>query len=283
MEYRGIDVSAWQGVIDWKKVADYGTEFTIIRITEAGNSVDRYFERNYAGCLEHEIPIGVYKFSYALSIAEVQREAERVIEVLNGRKLQFPVFLDLEYSNQRKLGSGMIARLAEEFRKIIVAEGYRFGIYCNLDWYNNVISEELKKYDFWIARYPSDDRGTLIERFRPVVGAGWQYTSKGRIPGIEGYVDRDVFYKDYAAEEPSDKEKLSKEPEFVGKVMASALNVRTGAGTEYPNLREYPLLKRDNLIDVCDTCKAIDGTKWYYVRIAGKYFGFVAARYIERQ
>ena len=283
MEYRGIDVSAWQGVIDWKKVADYGTEFTIIRITEAGNSVDRYFERNYAGCLEHEIPTGVYKFSYALSIAEVQREAERVIEVLNGRKLQFPVFLDLEYSNQRKLGSGMIARLAEEFRKIIVAEGYRFGIYCNLDWYNNVISEELKKYDFWIARYPSDDRGTLIERFRPVVGAGWQYTSKGRIPGIEGYVDRDVFYKDYAAEEPSDKEKMSKEPEFVGKVMASALNVRTGAGTEYPNLREYPLLKRDNLIDVCDTCKAIDGTKWYYVRIAGKYFGFVAARYIERQ
>ena len=283
MEYRGIDVSAWQGVIDWKKVADYGTEFTIIRITEAGNSVDRYFERNYAGSLEHEIPTGVYKFSYALSIAEVQREAERVIEVLNGRKLQFPVFLDLEYSNQRKLGSGMIARLAEEFRKIIVAEGYRFGIYCNLDWYNNVISEELKKYDFWIARYPADDRGTLIERFRPVAGAGWQYTSKGRIPGIEGYVDRDVFYKDYAAEEPSDKEKLSKEPEFVGKVMASALNVRTGAGTEYPNLREYPLLKRDNLIDVCDTCKAIDGTKWYYVRIAGKYFGFVAARYIERQ
>ena len=66
-------------------------------------------------------------------------------------------------------------------------------------------------------------------------------------------------------------------------VTASALNVRTGAGMEYPNLREYPLLKRDNLIDVCDTREAIDGTKWYYVRIAGKYFGFVAARYIERQ
>ena len=107
--------------------------------------------------------------------------------------------------------------------------------------------------------------------------------SKGRIPGIEGYVDRDVFYKNYVAEEPSDKEKLSKEPKFVGKVTASALNVRTGAGTEYPNLREYPLLKRDNLIDVCDIREAIDGTKWYYVRIAGKYFGFVAARYIERQ
>ena len=144
-----------------------------------------------------------------------------------------------------------------------------------------MISEELKKYDSWIARYPVDDNGTLIERYRPDIGVGWQYTSKGWIPGIEGYVDRDVFYKNYVAEEPSDKEKLSKEPKFVGKVTASALNVRTGAGTEYPNLREYPLLKRDNLIDVCDTREAIDGTKWYYVRIAGKYFGFVAARYIR--
>ncbi len=81
MEYRGIDVSSWQGVIDWKKVADHGTEFAIIRITEAGNAIDRYFERNYAGCMEYRIPTGVYKFSYALSIDEVRREAEKVIEV----------------------------------------------------------------------------------------------------------------------------------------------------------------------------------------------------------
>ena len=72
----------------------------------------------------------------------------------------------------------MIARLAEAFRRIIVDAGYRFGIYCNLDWYRNVISEELKKYDFWIARYPVDDNGTLIERYRPDIGVGWQYTSK---------------------------------------------------------------------------------------------------------
>ena len=60
MEYRGIDVSSWQGVIDWKKVADHGTEFAIIRITEAGNAIDRYFERNYAGCMEYRIPTGVF-------------------------------------------------------------------------------------------------------------------------------------------------------------------------------------------------------------------------------
>ena len=283
MEYRGIDVSAWQGEIDWKKVADVGTEFAIIRITEAGNNVDAYFERNYNGCVDYGIPAGVYKFSYALSVAAVRQEAERVVDILRERQLRYPVFLDLEYSNQRRLGQKMIERLAEEFRRIVVDAGYRFGIYCNLDWYNNVISEELKKYDFWIARYPSDDNGTLMERYRPDAGIGWQYTSKGRVPGITGNVDRDVFYKDYSAEEPSDKEKLNKIPKFVGKVTATVLNVRTGAGTEYPNLREYPILEQGNLIDVCDTRKAADGTTWYYIRMAGRYFGFVAARYIERQ
>lgn len=93
MEYRGIDVSAWQGEIDWKKVADVGTEFAIIRITEAGNNVDAYFERNYNGCVDYGIPAGVYKFSYALSVAAVRQEAERVVDILRERQLRYPVFL----------------------------------------------------------------------------------------------------------------------------------------------------------------------------------------------
>ena len=283
MEIRGIDVSAWQGKIDWKTVADYGMGFAILRITEAGNVIDNYFEQNFSECRKYNIPVGAYKYSYAMTVAEIQSEARKVVEVLNGRKLQYPVWLDLEWNNQRSLGAEQIHKLAEAFEKIITAAGYKFGIYCNVDWYLNVICSHLKKYDFWIARYPSDDNGTLMERYRPDAGIGWQYTSKGRVPGITGNVDRDVFYKDYSAEEPSDKEKLNKIPKFVGKVTATVLNVRTGAGTEYPNLREYPILEQGNLIDVCDTRKAADGTTWYYIRIAGRYFGFVAARYIERQ
>ena len=283
MEIRGIDVSAWQGKIDWKTVADYGMGFAILRITEAGNVIDSYFEQNFSECRKYNIPVGAYKYSYAMTVAEIQSEARKVVEVLNGRKLQYPVWLDLEWNNQRSLGAEQIHKLAEAFEKIITTAGYKFGIYCNVDWYLNVICSHLKKYDFWIARYPSDDNGTLMERYRPDAGIGWQYTSKGRVPGITGNVDRDVFYKDYSAEEPSDKEKLNKIPKFVGKVTATVLNVRTGAGTEYPNLREYPILEQGNLIDVCDTRKAADGTTWYYIRIAGRYFGFVAARYIERQ
>lgn len=199
METKGIDVSAWQGQIDWKTVAAYGMDFAILRITEVGNAIDSCFERNYSGCQKHNIPTGVYKYSYAMTIAEIQSEAEKVVSTLNGRKLQYPVWLDLEHNNQRVLGSESIHKMAEAFREIIVAAGYEFGIYCNVDWYMNVICTHLKKYDFWIARYPTSDNGTLQERLRPDFGVGWQYSSKAKIPGIAGTVDRNVFYKDYTA------------------------------------------------------------------------------------
>ena len=199
MEIRGIDVSAWQGKIDWKTVADYGMGFAILRITEAGNVIDSYFEQNFSECRKYNIPVGAYKYSYAMTVAEIQSEARKVVEVLNGRKLQYPVWLDLEWNNQRSLGAEQIHKLAEAFEKIITAAGYKFGIYCNVDWYLNVICSHLKKYDFWIARYPASDNGTLQERLRPDFGVGWQYSSKTKIPGISGTVDRNIFYKDYTA------------------------------------------------------------------------------------
>ena len=198
MEIRGIDVSAWQGAIDWDTVANYGMDFAILRITEAGNVIDSCFEKNYSGCQKHNIPTGAYKYSYAMTVAEIQSEARKVVKVLNGRKLQYPVWLDLEWNNQRSLGAEQIHKLAEAFEKIITAAGYKFGIYCNVDWYLNVICSHLKKYDFWIACYPESDNGTLQERLRPDFGVGWQYSSKAKIPGISGTVDRNVFYKDYA-------------------------------------------------------------------------------------
>ena len=198
MEIRGIDVSAWQGTIDWDTVANYGMDFAILRITEVGNVIDSCFEKNYSGCQKHNIPTGAYKYSYAMTVAEIQSEARKVVKVLNGRKLQYPVWLDLEWNNQRSLGAEQIHKLAEAFEKIITAAGYKFGIYCNVDWYLNVICSHLKKYDFWIACYPESDNGTLQERLRPDFGVGWQYSSKAKIPGISGTVDRNVFYKDYA-------------------------------------------------------------------------------------
>ena len=472
MEIKGIDVSAWQGKIDWKTVADYGMGFAILRITEAGNVVDSQFENNLAGCNKYNIPVGVYKYSYAMTIAEIQREARKVVSTLNGRRIQFPVFLDLEYNNQRSLGSESIHKMADAFREIVEAAGYKFAIYCNVDWYENVICSHLKKYDFWIARYPANDDGWLQERLRPDFGVGWQYSSKAKIPGINGTVDRNVFYKDYSEETEKKEEttvnklqehtklgdyyannggtkpylekksnaylddftknagdknytkfardvnnwnqpgcqgqpwcavyqfwklvkvfgltkalqimgggfyncqsvtrhakqkgtwhstpkkgaliifrngshigsvnsydttyvytnegntsstpgvvanggacrnkkykltdsaidgyvwidygttedqkstetavQLSKVPKWVGMVNTAELNVRSWPGKENPTIKKYPYLAQNNLIDVCDTIKAADGSTWYYVRIVNKYYGFVAARYITR-
>lgn len=205
MKIKGIDVSAWQGQIDWSAVAKYGMGFAILRITEAGNVIDSAFERNYRGCTENNIPVGVYKYSYAMTVREIQSEANKAVSVLAGRKIQFPVFLDLENSNQRALGSENIHKLADVFREIIEKAGYKFALYCNVDWYDTVICSHLKKYDFWIARYPANDNGTLQKRLQPDFGVGWQYSSKATIPGITGNVDRNVFYKDYKEASAMDK------------------------------------------------------------------------------
>ncbi len=246
MEIKGIDVSAWQGVINWKTVADYGMGFAILRITEQGNKVDSQFENNYEGCTNYSIPVGVYKYSYAKTVAQAQTEAEAVLKVLNGREIQFPVFYDLEWSEQRSLGKTAVEKIAVAFLDKIQAAGYKAGIYCNVDWYNNVLTDALKKYDFWIARYPANDDGWLQERLRPSVGVGWQYSSKATIPGISGYVDRDVFYKDYADKEEEytvgtwDKTKklLDEQVGYLEKSSNSNLDSKSG-NAGYNNYTKY--------------------------------------------
>lgn len=204
MELKGIDVSSNQGKPDWAKVAKSGVKFAILRVHQR-NGVDSSFEYNYKGCKSNGILAGGYKYSYALTPAQAIDEAEDVIAALNGRGLDFPVFYDLEWSNQRKLGKQAIENIAVAFLTRMKKAGYKVGIYCNLDWYNNVLSDALRKYDCWIARYPASDNGSVQERLRPPVGVGWQYSSKATIPGITGNVDRDVFYKDYKEVSTMDK------------------------------------------------------------------------------
>lgn len=196
MEIKGIDVSSYQGNPDWTKVSNSGPKFAILRIHQK-TGVDVSFEHNYKGCKSNGILIGGYKYSYALTPAQAIDEAESVISVLGGRGMDFPIFYDLEWSQQRSLGKQAIENIAVSFLTRIKKAGYKVGIYCNLDWYNNVLSDALKKYDCWIARYPANDNGIVQERLRPSVGVGWQFSSKGKVSGINGNVDMDVFYKDY--------------------------------------------------------------------------------------
>lgn len=196
MEIKGIDISSYQGKPDWKKVKKAGIKYAILRIHQR-YGIDASFEYNYKECDKNGIQVGVYKYSYALNVAQAEDEADSVISVLNGRKLDFPVFYDLEWKKQRVLSKQTIEKIAKAFLSKIAKAGYMVGIYCNADWYQNVLTTDLKKYDCWVARYPSSDNGGIQERLRPDFGIGWQYSSKGHVDGVNGNVDMNVFYKNY--------------------------------------------------------------------------------------
>lgn len=217
MEIKGIDVSSYQGKPNWKKAKESGIKYAILRIHQR-NGIDSSFEYNYAECKKNNIPIGGYKFSYATTVAQAEKEAEDTLKVLNGRKLDYPLFYDLEWSTQRSLGSAMIEKITLAFLNKVKKAGYKVGIYCNVDWYNNVLTSKLKAYDMWLSRYPYNDTGVIQERLRPSVGIGWQYSSKGNVPGISGNVDMNVFYKDYTNENANSNNNSAK-PQEGGKPM----------------------------------------------------------------
>lgn len=192
MSIKGIDVSSYQGKPDWANVKADGIKFAIIRIMNSKGK-DTSFEHNYEGCGANGIARGVYRYSYALSVAQAQEEAKGVLTALAGRKIEMGVLLDLEWSKQRALGSVKVKAIANAFMKVIRDAGYECNIYCNLDWYKNVCGGLNAKY--WVARYPAEDNGAMKESLKPNVGEiGWQYSSKGRVSGISGNVDMDVWY-----------------------------------------------------------------------------------------
>ena len=115
---KGIDVSSYQKKPDWAKVKKSGVRFAILRIMNSKGK-DTSFEHNYKGCRAEGIPVGVYRFSYALSEAQARAEAEAVLKELAGRDLEMGVWLDLERSKQRALGKRKVKKIAEAFMKVI--------------------------------------------------------------------------------------------------------------------------------------------------------------------
>lgn len=190
----GIDISACQGDIDFGLVKQSGVKFCVMRVTTKNNQVDPYFERYYNACRTYQITPNVYKYSYAKTEEEALYEANRVMEVLGSRN---PViWYDLENQNQlNQIGKDGITRVAKMFLETCGRNHFRVGIYCNLNWYRNYIDKSLKdKYNFWIARYGTNN-GMMDEKYKPNLGEkGWQYTSRGHVDGIKGDVDLDIMY-----------------------------------------------------------------------------------------
>lgn len=201
IKYHGVDVSSYQGKIDWNAVADDGIDFAMIRILTgkhtANLSVDSRFEYNYSQARAAGIKVGVYRYSYATTRTKARQEAERILEVLDGRKLNYPIVLDMEDSTVLN-GTTREKRtqIIQTYKEIIEGAGYKFAVYANKTWLENYIEPEaLKGVDVWLARWRSLSSGPGYN------GPGnltmWQYTDRGSVNGISGYVDRNVSYKRY--------------------------------------------------------------------------------------
>ena len=194
--YFGIDCAQWQGTIDWGKVKKDGVKFAILKVTQKDNAVEKAFERNYAGCAKQGIPVGVYRYVYAKTAAAATAEAKAIVSVLKGRKAPCGVWLDMEDASIRKLGKSALTAVIAAERKVLEAAGYQVGVYCNQDWYSNVLDVDRLDLPFWIARYGTNNGK---QQTKPSVKSrhtlwGWQYSSVGRVSGISGSVDVNVAY-----------------------------------------------------------------------------------------
>ena len=199
--YKGIDVSSYQGTIDWKKVADDGIDFAMIRgIIGSSSSTtrDSMFKANYEGATANGIKVGVYRYSYATSRTKARTEAQAILETLHGRKLDYPIVMDMEDRSILE-GTDSNSRRSEiilAFKKEIEDAGYTFALYANTTWLNNYLDMDmLKDVDIWVARW------TELENGHGYNGKGnvtmWQYSSSGRVNGINGNVDLNVSFKKY--------------------------------------------------------------------------------------
>lgn len=200
-----IDVSEHQGVIDWEKVKPH-IDGAILRCgfgMDLEKQDDKYFKRNADECSRLGIPFGVYLYSYADTVERVKSEAAHVLRLIKGYTLAYPVYLDLE---ERGTEAGAVER-ANIFGDIIEAAGYWCGVYANLNWWDNYLTG-LERFTKWVAQYNTECqyKGAHLDI--------WQYSSKGRIPGIKGNVDMNYGYRDLPAEilaKPAEPEKTTQE------------------------------------------------------------------------
>ena len=191
MKYKGIDVSKYQGNINFKKVKNY-IDFAIIRIGYGRyeSQKDPKFESNYEGFKDCNVPVGVYLYSYAKSVSDAKKEADVVIKWLNGRKLNLPVYYDIEDKSQINLGKNTLTSMCEAFCEKIEDAGYWAGIYANKYFFTTYLDYKKleKKYTIWVAQY--NNTNTYNGKYDM-----WQYTSSGRVSGISGNVDMNYLYR----------------------------------------------------------------------------------------
>lgn len=185
---KGIDVSKWQGAINWAGVAQSGVSFAFIRAGSTKKGIDEYFYYNMLSAQAVGIKTGVYIYSYATSVEEAAMEAQFVLNAVQNLQVSFPIVWDVEDSCQKHLSAETLSLMANTFCAIIESEGYYPMVYSNKEWYTKRLGPIF--YDKWVAQW-----GSKLDIPDASV---WQYSSTGKINGIAGNVDLNYALKDYS-------------------------------------------------------------------------------------
>lgn len=208
--FKGIDVSHWQGNIDFDKLSSSGQiDFMITKIgwyseTNRKLMVDEKFERNYREAKNKNIPLGAYFYSYATSVDEAKKEAESLVNYLRSSgqtNYELPIFYDVEDKSQIQLGKDIITQMSITFCEVLRKAGFEVGIYSYSYWLENYmyLSQLPEGYSIWVANYGKDNDGSLPEDIYkysdkyPI----WQYSDSGSVSGIDENVDMNICYKKY--------------------------------------------------------------------------------------
>lgn len=233
-----IDVSSYNGRVDWEKAKVYGCEGAILKIIRKDLNRDKKFNENYTACNEKEIDWGVYNYSYATTATKAKSDMKLVCDILDKiDKTHFKhgIWFDIEDKVQAALSKTKIAEIINAAQETVESRGYVFGVYTGMSYYNENIDRKLIKCsNWWIARYYQGDKRMQIatdpnEEYKPTMAnIAWQYTSKGRFPktisnGNSGNFDLNVLYKEPAVKKLEEntkkpvKKKIVYYPRYKGK------------------------------------------------------------------
>ncbi len=195
---KGVDVSYAQGAINWKAVKDSGVSFAMIRSSRGAVSStrptaeDTTFRYNITEASKAGLKVGVYHYLYAETVAEAKKEAKFFIETIAPYQITYPVVLDVEEQSQANLGKKKITQIVKAFLDEVKAAGYYAMLYSNKTWLTQYLDVgQLSEYEIWLAQW------NTVPTYQGDFGI-WQYSCKGIVSGIDGYVDLNLSYKNYA-------------------------------------------------------------------------------------
>lgn len=206
-----IDVSSYNGKVDWKKAKAYGCQGAILKIIRKDLKIDNGFNRNYQACNENGLAWGVYNYSYATTVTKAKSDMKLVCDILDKidkTHFVYGVWFDLEDKAQASLSKTKIAEIVNAAQQVVESRGYTFGVYTGKSYYEEHIDrKQIKCQNWWIARYYRGDARMQIatnpdeEKKPAAANVAWQYTSSGRFPrvistGNSGNFDLNVLYKE---------------------------------------------------------------------------------------